>query len=252
MFIRAIEKNEICSNAKIPSLATLYIWAHKKKLIKPNCARFFFFKRRKKQQANFQILKRNIIHRGSFFKGSNFPPGHFEIDLVLSPNNKGGILTLTEPATLMIYSRHVATKSVKDVLRAINSILSNELSPEDIITITSDNGREFFGYRYVEKRYNISWFFCDPYRSTQRASNERLNRDIRVHYPKGFNFATITPSELQVTIDTINDRVRKKFSYLTAQEKKKEIKNEIPGILKSHDIICLIKAINDNQYLFCS
>lgn len=252
MFIRAIEKGKISKECKVPSLATLYNWAHKKKLTKPGCARFFFFKRQRNKRQNFQILKRNIVHRGKFFKGSDFPPGHFEIDLVLSPYNKGGILTLTEPATLMIYSRHVESKSVKHVLRAINSILSNELSPDDVITITSDNGREFFGYRYVEKRYDISWFFCDPYRSSQRASNERLNRDIRVYYPKGVDFAKISPLELQNTIDIINSKVRRKFNYLSAKERKEEIKKEIPDILKSQKIINLIKTINDNQNLFCS
>ena len=41
-------------------------------------------------------------------------------------------------------------------------------------------------YDETEKRTNI--YYCHPYRSCERGTNERINRDIRRQVPKGTDF----------------------------------------------------------------
>ena len=41
---------------------------------------------------------------------------------------------------------------------------------------------------------------------------------LRRYFPKGYDFSTITPQQLQKAVDLINHRPRKLLNYLTAAE----------------------------------
>lgn len=60
-------------------------------------------------------------------------------------------------------------------------------------TITVDNGVEFSNYEGMEKAlYRVGKrtevYYCHPYSSSERGSNENQNKLIRRHYPKGSDF----------------------------------------------------------------
>ena len=49
-------------------------------------------------------------------------------------------------------------------------------------TITFDNGSEFAAHEMVSKALTAKAFFCDPYMSCQRGTNENTNGLIRQYF----------------------------------------------------------------------
>lgn len=93
-----------------------------------------------------------------------------------------------------------------------------EIGPENILSITSDNGVEFAYSRVIEECYDINWYYCDPFSSYQRGQNERLNRDIRRFIPKSFSIKRYSAQEYADFIRRVNDKPRRKFQGLSAKE----------------------------------
>lgn len=62
-------------------------------------------------------------------------------------------------------------------------------------------------------------YYCHPYASCERGTNERLNRDIRRHLPKGVSIKDYTDEQVQFIQDWLNDYPRAIFDYGTARER---------------------------------
>ncbi len=148
--------------------------------------------------------------------------GHYEIDLVLSSHNsKSCVLTLLERKTRYTYTAVLENKSQLGVDQVIAKIMTlNNLSVKSIIP---DNGKEFNGLGLLCKNNSIQYYYCDPYCSTQRGSNEVWHTLLRRWYPKGFDFNRITNIELQETTNIINNIKRKIFNYKSSSELKEEL-----------------------------
>lgn len=149
--------------------------------------------------------------------------GHWEQDTVIgkSKGKKQVMLVLTERKTRYEIIAKLWDKSCKSVIRALDSILSKY--PQGTFkTITVDNGCEFQDCNRMEhnkkgeKRLDV--YYCHPYRSTERASNERANRIIRRFFPKGVSFAKYTSKDCQRVQDWMNNYPRKILDYLTPAE----------------------------------
>ena len=61
-------------------------------------------------------------------------------------------------------------------------------------------------------------YFCEPYSPWQRGTNENTNGLLRQFFPKGTSFAGISDDDLQIIVDLINNRPRKRLNYLTPFE----------------------------------
>lgn len=89
-------------------------------------------------------------------------------------------------------------------------------------TITVDNGTEFSDCKGMEKSIysgnRTQVYYCHPYSSWERGSNERLNREIRRLIPKGSNIAHYTPKEIQRVQDWVNSYPREILGYRTSEE----------------------------------
>ena len=90
-------------------------------------------------------------------------------------------------------------------------------------SITVDNGPEFADCAGMEracrrKGARTTVYYCHPYSSWERGSNERQNGMIRRKHPKGTDFATIPASTLKKTEEWINNYPRKIFDFHTAAE----------------------------------
>lgn len=149
--------------------------------------------------------------------------GHWEQDTVVgkSKGKKQVILVLTERKTRYEIIVKLWDKSCKSVIRAFDSILSKY--PQGTFkTITVDNGCEFQDCNRMEhnkrgeKRLDV--YYCHPYRSTERATNERANRIIRRFFPKGVSFAKYTSKDCQRVQDWMNNYPRKILDYSTPAE----------------------------------
>ena len=67
-------------------------------------------------------------------------------------------------------------------------------------------------------RMNISTYYCHPYNSSERGSNERINHIIRRFYPKKSNFSIITQNSCDEVAEWINTLPRKILGYATPYE----------------------------------
>ncbi|MBQ7492035.1 MAG: IS30 family transposase, partial [Clostridia bacterium] len=81
-------------------------------------------------------------------------------------------------------------------------------------TITVDNGSEFSAAFQLP----IPVYYCHPYCSSERGSNENCNRLVRRFFPKGQSMARRTQRDADAAARAINSMHRKILGYRTAQE----------------------------------
>ena len=60
---------------------------------------------------------------------------------------------------------------------------------EHVLTLTSDNGKEFARHRNINEKLAAKFYFCHPYHSWERGLNENTNGLVRQYFPKGTDFA---------------------------------------------------------------
>lgn len=143
---------------------------------------------------------------------------HMEIDLVLSKGNKAWLMTLVDRNSRFWLISHVESKYAETINQKLIIMLSEIEIQKKLKTITSDNWREFFWLRHIEKMLWFEQYFADPYCSWQRGTNEQYNWQIRKIFPKwtDFNFvATDTIRNLQIKL---NRKPRKCLWYFTPEE----------------------------------
>jgi IS30 family transposase len=85
-------------------------------------------------------------------------------------------------------------------------------------TMTVDNGKEFAGFKEMEKSVGLCCYFADPYSSYQRGTNENTNGLLRQFFPKGTDFKNVSDVELDKAVALINNRPRKCLDYWTPNE----------------------------------
>lgn len=89
-------------------------------------------------------------------------------------------------------------------------------------TITVDNGSEFSDCQGMEHdadgNRQLTVYYCHPYTSCERGSNERNNRIIRRSFHKGHSLHRVTQKDCDFVADQINDMPRKILGYATARE----------------------------------
>ncbi len=89
-------------------------------------------------------------------------------------------------------------------------------------SITVDNGVEFSDFNGLEKSIyggkRTSVYYCHPYCSCERGSNERLNREIRRLLPKGTDFSKVNDRKIKAVETWVNAYPREIFGYATSAE----------------------------------
>lgn len=153
--------------------------------------------------------------------------GHWEMDCVIGKKDtRKTLLVLTER-----YTRHEIVKIMKDktansVVKAIDRIerqLGSKKFRSIFKTITVDNGCEFQDFKGMErsvltKSKRTKVFYCHPYSSYERGSNENQNKLIRRHYSKGTSFDSLKQSDVDKLQDWINNYPRKIFNWCTSND----------------------------------
>ncbi|WP_318034619.1 IS30 family transposase [Mesomycoplasma lagogenitalium] len=96
----------------------------------------------------------------------------------------------------------------------------------NVKTITIDNGIEFEKIGLLASWLKCKIYFCEPYASYQRGTNEHSNGLIRRIYKKGADFSTISDKEILEIQEKINNMPRKIFNWMSSYENKKIIKDD--------------------------
>ena len=92
------------------------------------------------------------------------------------------------------------------------------LPKEKLLTITADNGKEFYDFMRVEKSLGTPIYFAHAYASYERPTNEQTNGMLRVFFPKKTDFSKVSEEEVQKVIELINRKPRKSLGYKCAYE----------------------------------
>jgi len=84
--------------------------------------------------------------------------------------------------------------------------------------MTVDNGKEFAGFKQLEKQLNTKVYFAHPYCSYERGTNENANGLLRQYFPKGTDFNLVSQKEFDNAVERLNNRPRKCLNYRTPVE----------------------------------
>ncbi len=73
-------------------------------------------------------------------------------------------------------------------------------------------------FKEVEKALHTTVYFADMHSSWQRGSNENTNDLLRFFFPRGFDFRTLTETELNEIVELINSRLRLCLNLLSSND----------------------------------
>ena len=92
-------------------------------------------------------------------------------------------------------------------------------------SITVNNGVEFLDWQALEtssldgKIQRTAFYYCHPYSSFERGSNEHVNGQIRRHIPKGSDISNYSSDAIEEVEDWVNNYPRRILNGLSANEK---------------------------------
>ena len=152
--------------------------------------------------------------------------GHWEMDTVVGKRKKGEVLlVLTERMTRYEIVVKMLDKSAASTVKAINKLEKDFGSAFSKVfkTITCDNGKEFADYEQIEKSCRHKdgrtlVYFCHPYSSFERGSNEKQNQMLRRFVKKGTPIENYTKTQIRQVMNWLNNYPRPMFEFFTSQE----------------------------------
>lgn len=164
--------------------------------------------------------------------------GHWEMDTVYSGKNTSttALLVLTERKTRKEAIIMIPNRKAETVVKAVDALERKMGAPnfrKMFQSITVDNGSEFSAADELEHSCinktipRTRVYFCHPYSSWERGSNENQNIMIRRKHPKGTDFAKVSKAEIAATERWINNYPRKIFGYMSSEIMFRECLREI-------------------------
>lgn len=152
--------------------------------------------------------------------------GHWEMDTVYSKKDSGKtvLLVLTERKHRAEIIRKIQDRTIESVIAELDKLERNIgcLFSKYFKSITMDNGSEFMDDIRLERSIyggkRTTVYYCHPYCSSERGSNENANKLIRRFIPKGSDISQYSDSYISYIQDWINNYPRRILGYRTPQE----------------------------------
>ena len=173
--------------------------------------------------------------------------GDWELDTVIS-SSKGKnecLMTLTDRKIRFEIIAKLKEKTKEDVvkkIKRIKEILKNNIN--DVIkSISTDNGTEFSEWKQIQEILDTTVYFCHPYASYEKGTNEKHNGIIRYFIPKGTFIENYSNKDVEKIANWMNNYPRKIFGYKTPTEMLKEelnndeLFNKIINIQKELNVV---------------
>lgn len=169
---------------------------------------------------------KNIMKRQAY--------GHWEMDTVIGGHKKQGkecLLVLSERMTREEIIRKIPNKKAESVVKELNKLerfFGSKKFREKFRTITCDNGVEFLNHEGIEKSIQTKIprtkvYYCHPYSSWERGTNENCNKLIRRFIPKGEVMEEYSKEDIKYIESWINSYPRKLLGGLSSMEYKKRL-----------------------------
>lgn len=158
--------------------------------------------------------------------------GNWEMDTVVGKQgvSKQSLLVLTERKTRSEIVRLLPQHTAQAVVSALDGIeldMGFNMFHRIFKTITVDNGTEFsdaegIARSITKNKPRVDVYYCHPYSSYERGTNEVTNKLIRRHVPKGTDMDYLTPEHVQKIEDWINAYPREMFGWRSSADLYKE------------------------------
>ncbi len=142
--------------------------------------------------------------------------GDWELDTIIGAGQSGAIVSMVDRASKLTKLSKVSRKTAEEVTEA----LVKDLKPiqDFVLTLTSDNGKEFAYHKEVSDSLDTSFYFAKPYHSWERGLNEHTNGLVRQYLPKGKRFDEVSVESLMEIEMRLNNRPRKVLNFSTPLE----------------------------------
>lgn len=148
--------------------------------------------------------------------------GHFELDTIISKRNgkHDCLLTITERKTRFEIILRLSSKSSSEVVMKINQLklFFNKHYNKVFKSFSTDNGCEFADFLGIISNSKTNIYFCHPYCSGEKGTNEKHNSIIRYFIPKGTLIENIPNHQLNKIASWMNNYPRKILNYKTPFE----------------------------------
>lgn len=149
--------------------------------------------------------------------------GHWEMDSVIGTKQKGqSLLVLTERMTRYEIILKVHDQTSHSTVQALNKLERSlgKYFPQVFKSITVDNGTEFSACMQMEQsclanRQRTKLYYCHPYSSWERGTNENHNAMIRRFIPKGTRMERYTHAQIYAIALWMNTYPRRLLNYHT-------------------------------------
>lgn len=143
--------------------------------------------------------------------------GDVEADFIVSgKTGKGILLTIVDRKLRAVFIEKILDVSIRNAHRAFLRI--KKRFPE-MRSVSTDNDILLQKHKELEKLLGMKIYFCHPYHSWEKGSNENVNGHIRTHIPKGADISFYSSSFVKKIERTLNDRYLKCLRYATPHEK---------------------------------
>ncbi len=222
--IGEIKREKLVFNTSI-CVSTLYSYIRKGVFLSLSMANLTMVPKQQKQHVrrakrapagkSIEQRPKDILRRKEF--------GHWEMDCVCGPT-KPCLLVLTERMTRQEIIFTMPDQTATSVVHCLNRLeyKYGKLFRKIFKTITVDNGSEFSDVkglqRSIYRGQRTTVYYCHPYCSCERGTNERINREIRRQISKGSNLENYTQADVDAVADWVNTYPRQVLNFATSQE----------------------------------
>jgi transposase, IS30 family len=147
--------------------------------------------------------------------------GHWEGDTVVSgkkTGSKAALAVFVERRTRLVTATLIP--NLRPASFAYAAIAA--LAGKQALTLSLDNGVENTRHDAITRATGTKAYFCDPYSSWQKGSVEQVNKMLRRYIPKGTDLATLSQTQIDQYVTSINNKPRRCLGYYSALELSKE------------------------------
>jgi len=143
--------------------------------------------------------------------------GHWEGDTVVGKGHSGCIATFVERKSGYLRAVKLERGTAAAFTAAAQTSFT-DVPARYRRTLTLDNGSEMSNYETIERQTNLQVYFAQPYHSWERGTNENTNGLLRFYFPKSCSFAAVTQEQLDLAVQQLNTRPRKRLGYKTPEQ----------------------------------
>lgn len=139
--------------------------------------------------------------------------GHWEGDAIIY-KYKNAIQSIVERK--LKYT--ILNKLMRKTAELSTAAFTSSLKDYYVESLTVDNGSENKDHLKISKELNAPVYFCHPYHSWEKGTNENTNGLVRRYLPRGTSLENITQDDMDDIALELNNRPRKSLQYNTPNE----------------------------------